>query len=564
MTATDSAVASEGFAELLQRQHHRLKTFVEEWSEQQERIIASASKHDAEKQRPQSPSSQPASSQPVSKLSQEQPSTEKLFLQWPVAEEEEEVICESSMPLASVEQSHLTQEHCIMDLWEEAAGIESTAYSKFLRIQQAQKVKYQLRRHVCIQRLVKSPLFEWLSILVIFFNAIFMAYSVDYAMKNPEREQSNGLMLMELAFSCYYLVEIILRLLADQWYFFFEAEAANWNIFDLLLVVYSVAEVVMDYSQQQDGGISLGFLRAIRICKILKVLRIVRVLRSLRELRLIISSLTGSVKTLFWSLVLIMAMTFMFALFLMQPLTQHMTDHPGSLNPELQASVDKYWSSVLEAMTSLYMSCTGGESWSNIAKPLKLVSEPFYYCFLAYVAFFMFVLVNALASIFIEATMVNAEKDDKAWIRDQMKKKHSYIKLIKRLFASLDADGRGNITRDDFIVGLENPQMIAFLNRIGIDEIDAIDFFDFMSPKSGQEGIDIDKFVVGCMKLKGNARSMDLQGLIHKHDLYASRLVESAKRCESALRAMQKQCSISTNRIMEFNPKAIPETRASI
>merc|ERR1719491_1891897 len=99
--------------------------------------------------------------------------------------------------------------------------------------------------------------FEWSCVIVIYANAVVMVLSIDYQIQVHTRaqEQIKTYEVIEVALSGYYLVELLLRLMAEQAYFFF-APHANWNCFDLLLVCLSMYEFGFDLSHpgESSGG----------------------------------------------------------------------------------------------------------------------------------------------------------------------------------------------------------------------------------------------------------------------------------------------------------------------
>merc|ERR1712176_568696 len=55
--------------------------------------------------------------------------------------------------------------------------------------------------------------------------------------------------------------------------------------------------------------------------------------------------------------------------------------------------------------------------------------------------------------------------------------------------------------------------MLAFASSLDIDLLDAKHFFAMLSDR-GRRPVDIDTFVVGCVKLKGGAKALDVMGMV--------------------------------------------------
>merc|ERR1712046_274459 len=138
----------------------------------------------------------------------------------------------------------------------------------------------------------------------------------------------------------------------------------------------------------------------------------------------------------------------------------------------------------------------------------------FYTLFLIYIAFFIFVVANTLTSLFIDAMMVNSTKDRSAVIAAELRSKREYIHQIKKLHQDADSDGSGVLTWDEFYKFFNHPEMIAFVASLDIDMIDASELFRILS-NDGTCEVDIETFVLGCVKMKGAARSADVISLQH-------------------------------------------------
>merc|ERR1711988_1729103 len=90
---------------------------------------------------------------------------------------------------------------------------------------------------------------------------------------------------------------------------------------------------------------NVTFIRVIRIIKLARVLRIVRVFRVFRELRLLILSITASMGSMCWVLVLLFTTIFMFAVFFAIVISDHLAE--GYVRTE---GIEHYYSSLYWTM----------------------------------------------------------------------------------------------------------------------------------------------------------------------------------------------------------------------
>merc|ERR1712137_11009 len=124
--------------------------------------------------------------------------------------------------------------------------------------------------------------------------------------------------------------------------------------------------------------------------------------------------------------------------------------------------------------------------------------------------------MNTMTSLFVEGIMSSSELDDRMVIDLQLEQKQKYIEKLRKFYDEIDNDGSGEISYHELCANLHNPTWYAFAASLEIDASDAKQFFHLLS-NEGNHPVDIDTFVVGCIKLKGHAKSMDLVSLAYAH-----------------------------------------------
>eukprot|EP00747_Dinoflagellata_sp_TGD_P103841 gnl/TRDRNA2_/TRDRNA2_169097_c0_seq2.p1 gnl/TRDRNA2_/TRDRNA2_169097_c0~~gnl/TRDRNA2_/TRDRNA2_169097_c0_seq2.p1 ORF type:complete len:307 (+),score=56.84 gnl/TRDRNA2_/TRDRNA2_169097_c0_seq2:3-923(+) len=206
--------------------------------------------------------------------------------------------------------------------------------------------------------------------------------------------------------------------------------------------------------------------------------------------------------------------TYIYGIIFVQFTTTHLLE--GDSDPAAIELLHEYWGTVFKAMLSLYWASTSGESWRYLAEPLRGVGGHAHFLFLVYIAFFMFVITNTLTSLFVEAALDNSEHDHAKQIREEMNKKQKYIDDLKKLYHLVDDDGDGELTLDEFQAGCGDAELEAFANSLDIETSDLSQVF-FLLSNQGRQAVDMDAFVTGCIKLRGPARSSDLNLLLHEH-----------------------------------------------
>merc|ERR1712176_1280969 len=74
--------------------------------------------------------------------------------------------------------------------------------------------------------------------------------------------------------------------------------------------------------------------------------------------------------------------------------------------------------------------------------------------------------------------------------------------------------GRGSITYSQFAMHANDPEVPAFAEALDIELLNLKEFFSLLSERD-KRPVNLEIFVIGCIKLKGLAKSMDLMDLIY-------------------------------------------------
>lgn len=420
--------------------------------------------------------------------------------------------------LGTIKDSSLKDMSKMTDAIESRRFISNRFHSAFKhlgKLKNEQAVTLELADSPCLHRLVSSFHFDALCGLVVIVNACTIGFSVNYSMTNLGESELAYLHTLEIAFIFFYCVEVLLRGYVSRWNYIF-GEDWRWNWFDILLVVVSLTDNVraLHPSGNKSSGTSLGnvsFMRAIRSLKIIRLLRIVQLLKTFKELRLILVAIVGGVRTMFWAILLVTLMQYVAGICFLQGCVQLLHDNPD-VSLQTREAIDEYWCTLLRSMNSLFAACTGGLDWYVVADPLYEAGWVYYIFFILYLGFFILVIQNTLTSIFLQATLEDSERDHEMLIQRELENKGEYIGIVKAFFEEIDEDGSGDVTLDEFRRHVGNPKLRIFAESLDIPVEDAEQFFRVLS-NNGTVTVDIDTFVVGCIKLRGYSKSVDLFGM---------------------------------------------------
>eukprot|EP00439_Symbiodinium_sp_Y106_P063881 s3342_g9.t4 len=377
-------------------------------------------------------------------------------------------------------------------------------------------------RKGCLARFVSSTVFGILSTAVILLNACFILYTTDLEMQSidqPLVEMDANVKLIELLLAAVYVLEVILKLAVHKLYYFWNSEMA-WNLFDFMLVVFSIFENLLVHgllpgqqvSSDAASSVNLGFLRLIRLCKIVKILRVFRTLKFFSELRLMLDCVLGSLMNVMWCVILLVFVMYVFGLLLQQGIVQYFMEE--NVTPKAAGELRDYFHSVGDTIITLFQSSTSGVDWNEPYQALKNTGQLLPNLYLAYVAFVFISVWNIVTSTFVEKALKLAQPDVDMLILEQQLQDFEDCKMLSKLFQNMgpkDDDGSGRIGIKEFGRLVETYEFRSYLQTKGIDIKNAETFFKMLVELQGENTLDAGTFANACVRMKGAATSIDLQ-----------------------------------------------------
>jgi len=120
--------------------------------------------------------------------------------------------------------------------------------------------------------------------------------------------------------------------------------------------------------------------------------------------------------------------------------------------------------------------------------------------------------MNIVSSIFLESILKHADGDLQLAIEAHMEQKQDYIDRLQQLYELLDENASGEISYKQFSAQADSKEMQAFAAILQIDTADVSKLFLEISDR-GRRTVDMETFVVGCIKSKGAANNVDLMGV---------------------------------------------------
>lgn len=173
----------------------------------------------------------------------------------------------------------------------------------------------------------------------------------------------------------------------------------------------------------------------------------------------------------------------------------------------------KYFGSLPFTMLSLFMSISGGVSWELVIRPLQEISATWVVIYLFYVAFTYFAVLNVVTAVFCQSAIEGAQNDHASKVHAILANKEAHLEKINTLFSKFGAEG-GVITFEQFQRQLKAAEVREYFQTLGLDVWDAWSFFKLLDEDGGGE-VEVEEFLMGCLRLRGQATAMDVGKIIN-------------------------------------------------
>ena len=152
-----------------------------------------------------------------------------------------------------------------------------------------------------VRDLVHSWRFEAFFACAILSNSVLIGVQVNDSALHPHQPADKTFFIVEQVYAAIFLVELILRIIAEGQRFFCSSPDIGWNYLDILIICTSVLTLVTELAEQTvDGNLSgnVRIIRILRITRVMRVVRIVKIVRFIRALRSLVHSIFSTMKAL--------------------------------------------------------------------------------------------------------------------------------------------------------------------------------------------------------------------------------------------------------------------------
>jgi len=357
-----------------------------------------------------------------------------------------------------------------------------------------------------LEQFVNHWSFDFACGLVIIINTVLIGLSTQHvAEKGGDKVEYE---IAGLICNAFFLVELILRLRVMGMRFF-TVEGWRWNLFDMFLVVFSILDAVIQYGYNADAG-AVG--QSMKTIKMLRIVRVFRVFRFFTELRILALMILDSFRSLAWALLMLIIIMYVFAIWFTQDVASHIVKVKNDGLP-VDPVLTEFFGNLLLTLSSLFHAMLNGISWIELTNGLKY-SPPMQALFFFYVSFTLLAVLNIITGVFVDNAVQTAHTQREFLVEKQIEQKQKWLQEMKELFQEMDKEGCGSISLDTIQEFLQDARVESYFQALGLEPHDTERLFDHLDDDNSGE-VSLDEFLQGCLRLRGQARSIDVYSVMH-------------------------------------------------
>mmetsp|Transcript_55581 Transcript_55581/g.154844 ORF Transcript_55581/g.154844 Transcript_55581/m.154844 type:complete len:552 (-) Transcript_55581:14-1669(-) len=311
-------------------------------------------------------------------------------------------------------------------------------------------------------RIAIDKRFEYLTMVIIVFNALAIAFDTEYAARweKPtslyDPEMPIYFPISENIFCLYFTIEIVIRFIGykTKCHVFFD----KWFVFDAVLVTMMIAETWV--VPLLDSETPLGKLSILRLVRLLRITRMARIIKSVPMLMLIMRGIAAAVRAVGWTLVLLMILAFAWSILFTAEF------HQGkALDDDVGDGVEGVFGSMGKSFLSLIIMGTILDDVTFCSDAIRSTGKTIYIVFfIFFIVISSFMLLNMLLGILVEVV------DNTSYAENVRMKEEAFREAMHGVLKDLDGDANLKITRKEFFHRKAGDGMQHVLEGLDITE----------------------------------------------------------------------------------------------
>jgi len=214
---------------------------------------------------------------------------------------------------------------------------------------------------------------------------------------------------------------------------------------------------------------------------------------------------------LMWALMLLFLIMFLFSILFMQAAITFLEDKNNF--DAYHADFEEWYPGLYPTMFSLVLVISGGTDWLEVVRPLQKIHWAYQIVFIFYILFVIFGVLNVLTGVFLESATEFVDRD--LMVHSHLVRMEGFLSEMVQLFEEFDPDNTGHVKIDKLLEYIQAEKVQAYLAAHNLDCHDAVALTKLIDLNQN-EGVNLQEFILGMLRLRGVAKSVDVQLLDFK------------------------------------------------
>jgi len=322
------------------------------------------------------------------------------------------------------------------------------------------------------------------------------------------KEAMTAFEILDWVFGSFFMLEIVLKICGMRGRFF--RFVLNW--LDLAVILAWSVDRVLHLIQVSANPKIFRVFRLHRVIRLMRLARVLKHIRSFDSFNLLTTVITSSSNVLVASVAILLCIIASMALTFQQAVYPFLQQY--DIPHESREEVYRYFGTFTKAFLSLFEMSLG-----NWVPPVRILADHVseWYCLLClpYVFLVHFAVVRVFNGAIVQETFRVTNSDDFIMTLQKGRTMMNHKAKMQVLFNKADISGDGFMTQAEFETIWNEPGLRLWLAAQEVDVKDPKAFFNLLD-LHGVGSISVTELIEGVARLKGTARSSDLQVLMRE------------------------------------------------
>lgn len=371
-------------------------------------------------------------------------------------------------------------------------------------------------------QITQSGEYEMVRAVLIILDVIVLVWETEYASQVAISKAQASMGIPDATFFVAFADMMCIAFLCDLMLHVSTARAnyfrvqKGWGCFNILVIFSYILQIIgfhgfrhqRSYSTFRVVTSQFSMVRIVRLLQVVQVTRDVRKHPFFRELRIMVYSLLSAIKPLAWTSVMLFGILVIFGVSFTEGCLAYLVRN-NAMAQESTVMLRRDFGTVSGSVLSLYKAMSGGADWADVFESLTPLDFSYKALFILFITFAIIAVLNVTTAVFVESAMQKSQNDREFLIQTEINQKREFLTTMEKIFEELDEDGSGEVDLGELQRHMKDPMVGAYFSGLGVDVSQVHRLFTLLDQDRSNR-IDKAEFMFGCLRLQGEAKSLDI------------------------------------------------------